>query len=91
MSSSALLAGIDIGTTNLKAVIFEAAGSIVAHASAPTPMHYPRSGWTYYDPDELWQTTIEVLRLVVARIDHPERIVSVACAMQMHIVARRPG
>jgi xylulokinase len=80
MAGDVLLAGVDIGTTNLKAVIFDASGGIVARASASTPTHYPRPGWAYYEPEELWQSTLDVLRAAVAQVDHPERIVSVACA-----------
>lgn len=75
-----LLVGVDIGTTNLKAVVFNAAGELVARASAPTPTHYPRPGWAYYDPDELWRGIVHVLRTAIAQVSHPRQIVSIACA-----------
>lgn len=81
MASDALLVGIDFGTTNLKAVVFDITGKVVAGASLPTPTHYyQRPGWAYYDPEEMWQTTAAALRAAIAKVDRPERIVSVAVA-----------
>jgi len=81
MASDALLVGIDFGTTNLKAVVFEPTGKVVAGASLPTPTHYDaRPGWAYYEPEEMWQTTAAVLRNAIAKVDRPARIVSVAVA-----------
>jgi xylulokinase len=80
MSDAPLLVGIDFGTTNLKAIVFDAAGSVVAGASLPTPWHYPRPGWAYCDPEEMWQTTANAIRNAVAQVERPERIVSVAVA-----------
>ena len=80
MADQPLLAGIDIGTTNIKAVIFEPTGSVVAGASVSTPIHYPQPGWAYYDPTELWQAAATVLRQATDQIADTGRIVSVAVA-----------
>ena len=80
MADQPLLAGIDIGTTNIKAVIFEPTGSVVAGASVSTPIHYPQPGWAYYDPTELWQAAVTVLRQATDQIADTGRIVSVAVA-----------
>ncbi len=73
-----LLLGIDIGTTNLKAILFDPTGSVVAQASTPTPTHRGRPGWAHYDPEETWQAIVGLLRKVTAEINNPQRIVSVA-------------
>jgi xylulokinase len=75
-----LLVGLDIGSTNIKAVVFEANGHIVARASQKTPTHFPRPGWAYYDPAELWETTASVLRAATAQLDNPARVASVGVA-----------
>ncbi len=80
MSNDPLLVGLDIGSTNIKAVVFEANGQIVARASRKTPTHFPRPGWAYFDPTELWQTTAAVLRAATAQVDAPARIASVGVA-----------
>lgn len=73
-----LLVGIDVGTTSIKAVVYEPDGRAVSQASTPTVTHYPRPHWAFYRADELWQLTIQVLWNAMASIDRPERIVSVA-------------
>lgn len=74
-----LLVGIDLGTTNIKAIVFTPNGKIVTSASAPTPTHYPRPGWAYFDPDAIWDATATLLRQATARCD-AARIAGVAVA-----------
>ena len=75
-----LLLGIDIGTTNIKAIVFDPHGQIVASASVKTPTHYPRPNWAYYVPDELWALTVAAIKQAVGQVDNPARIVSAAVA-----------
>jgi xylulokinase len=75
-----LLVGVDVGTTNIKAVLFEPDGQPVAEASVPTPTHYPQPTWAYYQADELWQGTVTALRQAITQVDNPNRIASVAVA-----------
>ena len=79
-SSGPLLVGLDMGTTSVKAVIYECDGRTAAQASVPTKTHVPRPGWAYYEPDELWQGAVAALREAVAQIDRPERIAGIAVA-----------
>jgi len=80
MANEPLLAGVDIGTTNIKAVIFEPDGQMVAEASTPTIIHYPQPGWAYYDPEEMWQSVVKVLRQATGQLVDPGRIAGVAVA-----------
>ncbi len=80
MNDSPLLVGIDYGSTNIKAVVYEPDGTAVAQASAPAITHYPRPGWAYYKPDELWGQAVQVLRAAIARVNDPRRIAGVATA-----------
>lgn len=73
-----LLVGIDVGTTNIKAVVYQPDGQAVARASESTPTHYPRPGWAYYEPEELWQHAVHALRSALARVEDPKRIQGVA-------------
>lgn len=75
---SPLLAGIDVGTTNIKAVIYDRDGRPVSRATTRTITHYPRAHWAFYRPAELWELTIQVLRQAIGPLDHPERIASIA-------------
>lgn len=78
MSQLPLLAGIDVGTTNVKALVFDTAGRVQACASAPTPTHHPRPGWAYHKPDELWSCAINALRNAVSQLDASDPISSIA-------------
>jgi xylulokinase len=69
-----------MGSTNVKAVVFEPDGTTVASASVPTITHYPRPTWAYYKPEELWARAVEVVRRVTASLDDPRRIAGVAVA-----------
>lgn len=52
-----ILIGLDLGTTNIKALALAPASGRVLHVvRAPTPAMQPRPGWTEHDADTLWQT-----------------------------------
>ena len=80
MHGDPLLVGIDVGTTSIKAIVFDTSGKIVAQSAIATPTHYPRPSWAYYDPEELWQHTVQVLRTITVDGNIASRIVSVAVA-----------
>ena len=75
-----LLLGLDVGTTSVKAVVYQTDGIAVATASLPTPTHVPRPGWAFYRPDELWQTVVAAIRGAITDLPDPRRIASVAVA-----------
>ena len=75
---SQLIAGIDIGTTNIKALVFDQCGRELASSSRPTPTHYPRPRWAYHKPDEIWQCTMDVLRETTSRIGDARKIAGIA-------------
>lgn len=63
----AILLGLDIGTTSIKAVIYDThLGRAVRSAASPTPVHHPREGWSEHDPEELWQATVACIREAAA-------------------------
>ena len=78
-SVSDYLLGIDVGTTNCKALVFDTAGVQRAAASAPTPVNYPRPGWAEHDPEALWQAVVAVVRQALGHVD-PARVRGVAVA-----------
>lgn len=61
----ACLLGLDIGTTNIKALIYDPEkGRVVDISSRPTPTDHPKPGWSQHDPEVLWQTIATCLREV---------------------------
>ncbi|MEO1091810.1 MAG: FGGY family carbohydrate kinase [Pseudomonadota bacterium] len=79
-TSEVLLVGVDAGTTNTKAVVFDVAGRVVAEASQPTPIVYPRPEWAEYDGETLWQSAAVALRAALGKIEDPRRVAAVAFA-----------
>lgn len=55
--------GLDVGTTTLKAVVFDTdSGKVVSISKKPTPTSHPIPGWSHHAPGQLWQTTIDIIR-----------------------------
>ncbi|MCC6313989.1 MAG: carbohydrate kinase [Thermomicrobiales bacterium] len=75
-----LLVGLDVGTTSIKAVVYDTMGRARAMATVPTPTHVPRPGWAFYRADELWDGVVHVLREAMAQVRSPQHIVGVAVA-----------
>src|SRR5439155_1854437 len=57
-SSDALLATVDVGTTNCKAAAFTLDGNQAAGATVPYPTLAPREGWYEQRPAD-WRTAVE--------------------------------
>ncbi|MGO8750578.1 MAG: FGGY-family carbohydrate kinase [Thermoguttaceae bacterium] len=77
----AYLAGIDLGSTNLKVVLYDLAGNTVARASRPTQRfqsdaEHPQ--WVVWKPEQIWGSVAEALREVVGQIGDPRAIRGVA-------------
>ena len=78
MNDAPLLLGLDLGSTNIKAVIYERDGTAVGLGSVPCETHYPQAGWAHYEPEHLWQQCLDVVRAAVSQIARPERIVALS-------------
>ena len=66
MSQPRTIIAIDQGTTSSRAILFDEAGTILAQQSAEFPQHFPADGWVEHDPEDIWQTTINVTAAMVA-------------------------
>lgn len=54
--------GIDVGTTNIKALAFREDGLEAFSASRPSPVQPLPNGEAVYDPETLWETVCSLLR-----------------------------
>ncbi|HCE71927.1 MAG TPA: glycerol kinase, partial [Ruegeria sp.] len=57
---------IDQGTTSSRAILFDGEMRRVATAQREFTQHFPEAGWVEHDAEEIWQTTVEVCREVIA-------------------------
>src|SRR5690606_13748894 len=59
----ALLLGLDIGTTSIKAAVYNTErGQVIRAAARPTPVEHPREGWSEHDPQGLWEAACACIR-----------------------------
>ena len=75
------LIGIDLGSTNLKAIVYDPSGNAVARASRPTERFNPypdHPDWAVWRPEQIWGGVAESLREAIAQLDRPARIQGVA-------------
>lgn len=77
------LAGIDVGTTGSKSMIFDESGTMLANAYREYPCTYPKPGWVEQDADLLVREGMASLKEAVANcgID-PRTIASVSVSAQ---------
>ncbi|HEX2543148.1 MAG TPA: glycerol kinase GlpK [Caldimonas sp.] len=61
------LLALDQGTSSSRAIVFDAAGAIVALAQREFRQIYPQPGWVEHDPREIWTTQLEVAREAIAK------------------------
>jgi len=64
-----LVLAIDQGTTSTRAILFDAAGAVVASGQREHRQILPRAGWVEHDPLEIWDNVREVVALALSRAD----------------------
>jgi xylulokinase len=69
-----LLVGIDIGTTNIKGIVFNPDGTKVSSVSRPTRTHYHGTEIADYYPEEIWGDVKDILKELVSQCPYPEKI-----------------
>jgi xylulokinase len=74
-----LTLGIDIGTTNVKAVVLDTeSGKVLALGSREHPLYHPRPGWAEQDPDNYWRAVVAAVRACLDQGSFAEAIGGVA-------------
>lgn len=68
-----LILSIDQGTTSSRAMLFEKDGSTFALAQREFQQFYPQSGWVEHDPEEIWETTLDVCKQALAKAAESQR------------------
>ena len=61
------LVAIDQGTTSTRAILFDVKGNIKFTSQIEFKQYFPKNGWVEHDPNEIWLTTIKVLKKVIKR------------------------
>jgi glycerol kinase len=84
MSSSLILA-IDQGTSNTKAIVVNVEGQILARATAPMAIGFPRPAWVEQDPIAIWQAVRNVIDECVSQIS-PDKLAAIGISNQRETI-----
>jgi xylulokinase len=76
------LIGIDVGTTNVKAVLIDAEGRTLAESSCEHGTLHPQPGWAEQDVSTWWHGTVKVLAEIMAGGVAKEDIAGVGLSCQ---------
>ncbi len=66
------LLGVDVGSTNLKAVLFDLEGKQVAKGDVPNQSVHPdeaHADWQVWEPEQIWSGISESIREAVSTVD----------------------
>jgi xylulokinase len=77
--------GIDIGTSGTKTLAIDAAGKVLAAATAEYKCYHPQPLWSEQNPDDWWKATVKTVRAVIkaARLK-PADVRAIGLSGQMH-------
>jgi xylulokinase len=74
------VAGLDVGTTGVKAVAISPDGSVLATAERSYPLSTPNPGWSEQDPEDWWRAA----ESAIAEIAAGRELAGVGLSGQMH-------
>ncbi len=77
------LLSLDQGTTSSRAILFNRNGEIIKQNNKEFTQIYPQPGWVEHDPEEIWESQLEVTRKVIADAGiTPEEIAAIGITNQ---------
>lgn len=83
--------GIDVGTTNWKTALFDDRGKMLDIERCPTITHMGKNGFSYYDPQEMWEVFLRLMRTVISRNPVQVSGISVASVAESVVPVGRDG
>ncbi len=63
------LIGMDLGTTNVKAILMDDQGNVLARASRENHLIFPGLNMVEQDPEEWWTNTCQIFREITSNVD----------------------
>ena len=84
--SMPLFLGIDLGTSSVKALVVDSAGSIKGQGSEEYPILYPQPNHAEQEPAAWWRATVQAVRQALAPLDASatRAITAIGITGQMH-------
>ena len=89
-----MLLGIDLGTSNVKALVTTERGEVLAQSGCPIALHHVENGGVEQDLEEIWSATLSAIRQATSNLDAREvqamGISSQGGALQLLDADRKP-
>lgn len=60
---------LDLGTTSIRAILFNKLGEIVTTEQKEFTQYFPQTGWVEHDANEIWLTTLSVLANLIINLE----------------------
>ncbi len=60
---------LDLGTTGNRAIVFDKKQNIIASSYREFAQIFPKPGWVEHNPDEIFKSTLSVIKDVLKRVD----------------------
>ncbi len=83
--------GVDIGTTSVKAVAFDAAGKLLLKQAAVNTTIHPKENYSEQDPEEVFAAAIFCIDTVIAQLKYNPQFISFSAAMHSLIAVDGKG
>ena len=78
---------IDQGTTSTRAIAFSVNGEKLYSSQLEIKQYFPKNGWVEHDPEEIWKTTLQVVKNVIHKCKKKNiKILTVGIANQRETV-----
>jgi xylulokinase len=77
----ALLLGLDLGSTNIKANIYDEKGNLVSKSSRSTILYHPdkeHPNWAIWEPDNIWTTVKDAIATSLKKINNKSDVKAIA-------------
>src|SRR5690625_4410164 len=89
-----LVCGLDLGTTSVKAVIFDLKGKLITESEQMITSNYPQSGWVEQDPKEIERSSVLAIKEAMQKgkvAQHELLTVGISAAMHSIICVDQEG
>jgi gluconokinase len=77
--------GLDIGTTSVKAVVFNLLGNVISEAEEMITSYYPKTGWVEQDPNEIERLAVQAVRKSIHKASiQGDELLTIGFSSAMH-------
>jgi xylulokinase len=84
MAGASTFLGLDVGTSSVKAALFDRRGRTVAAASEPLAIRVPQPGWAEQNPTDWWKAATRAIRRAIGSGRTARRVEAIGLSGQMH-------